>query len=377
MTRKTIGYVKLIWNCPNCGSRNPGPQKICSSCGAPQPDNIQFEQLPQAELIKEETEIAQAKSGPDVHCYYCGTRNPATSKACSQCGADLTQATARASGQVLGAQQIGPAQPIECPSCGTPNAPDASKCIQCGASLVEPELAKPASPTFSSAIPDPAKKSSIPLFAIIGGVVLLLVVAACIGFFVLFSRTTDVTAKVETITWKRSVRIEQLVPITGEDWRDEIPVGAVVGNCTEKERGSESHFTGETREVCGTPYTVDTGTGYGEVAQDCETEKIYENIPVYDDYCSFTATVWQSVDGLSLTGNDLSPRWPEANLTSSSQREAGREESYEVVFDADGKTYTYTTNDLAEFTQFQIGSRWVLNVNALDAIMSVEPLQSQ
>ncbi|NJN94563.1 MAG: zinc ribbon domain-containing protein [Anaerolineales bacterium] len=93
MTRKTLGYVKLIWNCPNCGSRNPGPQKTCSNCGTPQPDNVKFEQLPQSELVTDAAEIAQAKAGPDVHCYYCGSRNAASAKVCSQCGADLTQAT--------------------------------------------------------------------------------------------------------------------------------------------------------------------------------------------------------------------------------------------------------------------------------------------
>jgi hypothetical protein len=373
MTRKTVGYVELEWVCPNCGTKNPGPQKTCISCGSPQPEHVAFQKPTQTELLEDEAKIAQAKAGPDVHCYYCGTRNPATAKTCSQCGADLTQATARLTGQVLGAQQTGPAQPIACPSCGTPNAPNAAKCVQCGASLAQPPSAAP----LPVAAPIPAQKGAIPLAVIIGGVVLLLVVAACIGFFVLASRTTDVTGQVESVSWKRTVRIEQLVPVESQDWRDEIPAGAVVGTCTERQRGTESRFTGETREVCGTPYVVDTGSGYGEVTQDCQTEEIYEDVPVYDDYCSFSAMVWQSVEGPTLTGNDLSPLWPAANLASSNQREAGREESYEIVFDADGKTYTYTTNDLAEFAKFQPGSRWVLNVNTLDTVVSVEPLSGQ
>lgn len=371
MTRKTLGYVKLIWNCPNCGSRNPGPQKICSNCGTPQPDNVKFEQLPQAELVTDEAEIAQAKAGADVHCYYCGTRNPVTAKACSQCGADLTQAAARESGQILGALQTGSAEPLLCPSCGTPNDPNASKCIQCGAALTQP----PAPAPKPAARPAPAQppKSSMPLLAIIGGVALLLVIGVCITFLVLSGRTSDITGQVESVSWTRQILVQQLTPVSGQGWRDEIPPGALVGSCSERQRGTESRSTGQTREVCGTPYTVDTGTGFGQVTQDCQTEQIYQDVPVYADYCSYTATVWQTVAGPTLTGDNLNPRWPQANLAALDQREAGREEQYSIVFQTEDKTYTYTTSNPTEFQQFQIGSQWTLNVNAFGVVNSVEP----
>jgi hypothetical protein len=70
MAKKSLGYVKLEWVCPNCSTRNLGPQKTCTSCGAPQPDNVEFEQAAQAEIIKEQAEIAKAKVGPDIHCHY-------------------------------------------------------------------------------------------------------------------------------------------------------------------------------------------------------------------------------------------------------------------------------------------------------------------
>jgi ribosomal protein L40E len=373
MTRKTLGYVKLIWNCPNCGSRNPGPQKICSNCGSPQPDNVKFEQLPQAELITDQAEIAQATAGADVHCYYCGTRNSATAKVCSQCGADLTQAAARESGLVLDAPQPGPAQPLICPSCGTPNDLNASKCVQCGAVLTQPQ---PVSPQFAA--PMPARKASFPPLVLIGGAVLLLgVIGACIFFLVLSGRTTDITGQVESVSWERRILVQQLVPVSGQDWQDELPPGAVVGSCSERQRGSESRFTGETREVCGTPYSVETGTGFGEVTQDCETEQIYEEVPVYGDYCSYTATVWQTVPGPALTGNSLNAQWPQTSLLNSNQREAGREERYTVVFRAGDKNYTYTPRDFNEFQKLQIGSQWTLNVNTFGTITSIEPGQGE
>ena len=42
MARKTLGFVPLIWQCPHCETQNPGPIKTCTSCGAPQPDNVDF-----------------------------------------------------------------------------------------------------------------------------------------------------------------------------------------------------------------------------------------------------------------------------------------------------------------------------------------------
>ena len=89
MPRESLGYVKLEWTCPNCGGRNPGPEKTCLSCGSPQPEDVQFEEAPDKELIQDEKELERAKAGPDIHCGFCGTRNPAGTLECSQCGADL------------------------------------------------------------------------------------------------------------------------------------------------------------------------------------------------------------------------------------------------------------------------------------------------
>ena len=61
MTRKTVGYVRTEWTCPNCQTRNPGPQKTCTSCGMPQPENVEFEEAGQDELIKDEAELAKAQ----------------------------------------------------------------------------------------------------------------------------------------------------------------------------------------------------------------------------------------------------------------------------------------------------------------------------
>ena len=41
-------------------------------------------------FIKDEALIRMAKAGPDIHCPYCGTRNPGTAELCSNCGGELS-----------------------------------------------------------------------------------------------------------------------------------------------------------------------------------------------------------------------------------------------------------------------------------------------
>ncbi|MEM5775847.1 MAG: zinc ribbon domain-containing protein, partial [Anaerolineaceae bacterium] len=194
MAKKSIGYVKLEWVCPNCSTKNPGPQKTCLACGAPQPANVQFIKAVQDVLLSDEKELQQAKAGANVHCPYCGARNQAGADSCSQCGADLAEARARLTGQVLGAFQDR-AQTVECPSCQTSNPSDASFCIACGASLTAPTVpAGPAvgeSPAASASSANQKKLN--PLLIILPAA---FVVLACVLFLIFSSKKTDVNAQV-------------------------------------------------------------------------------------------------------------------------------------------------------------------------------------
>ncbi len=372
MAKKSLGYVELEWTCPSCGTQNPGSQKTCSSCGMPQPDDVEFKQPAQEKLIEDDAKLEQAKAGSDIHCHYCGSRNLATAKTCSQCGANLSEGEKRESGQILGAHRDKPAEPVECPACGTMNDAGAPKCINCGSGFGadrQPEPAKPKPP------PVPAKKSKAGLFGIVGIVALVLVICgACITFFVMFSRTEDVNGTVKNTSWTRTIGIEELVPVTREDWRDEIPAKAVIGICTEKVHHTESQPTGRTKEICGTPYTVDKGSGYGEVVQDCRTEQLTEDVSVYATSCKYTIDEWQEVDKETSGGSNLNPQWPDPHLRAG-QREGNRKEIYEVSFTTENGAYTYNVDTAGEFAQFDTGSKWVLKVNTFDIVTDVEPVR--
>lgn len=359
MTKKTVGYVHLEWECPSCGTRNKGIDKICRNCGAPQPADVQFEQVAQETLIQDEQVIAQAKAGPDVHCPFCGTRNPSTANQCSQCLADLTEAKAREAGQVVGAHQDKAVPDVACSFCGTMNSGTALHCVHCGAAL--PKAAKPeaAQPQVKRAT-GMSKTTRFVLFGILG-----VVAIACIAIIILSSRTEDVVGEVRGVSWEYAVAIEALTPVEDEDWRDRVPDDAEILSCQQEVRRTQPNPAPGAVEVCGTPYTVDTGTGVGEVVQDCEYQ-------VYDDYCTFTALQWRAFDLVSLTGDDLAPQWPNPSLARD-QRIGEETETYEVVFNADGSTYTYHPDSLSEYTQFTEGSRWILEVNTFNNVRSVTP----
>jgi hypothetical protein len=156
-------------------------------------------------------------------------------------------------------------------------------------------------------------------------------------------------------------------PVTREDWRDEIPSGAQVGQCRQEIRGQQDSPAPNSQKVCGTPYTLDTGTGVGEVVQDC-----FYN--VYDDYCKYATLQWVVVDTVGVRGADTNPQWPTLRLAAG-QQAGDRDEDYEVTFQANDRTYSYSPRDATEFGRFTPGSRWTLKVNALGSVTSVQPVQ--
>lgn len=356
MVKKTLGYVELEWTCPSCGARNPGTQQICQSCGAKMPEDAEFEAPVQQELDTSAETAARVAAGPDIHCPYCGARNPGGATTCSQCGGDLSEGIERVKGKVVGAYQTGPVPDVTCPHCGASNPATATRCSSCGGNLQRLKRKEaPAAP--------PAQRKALPPLAIIGLVAVLCV--AAVALFLLLRTTSESVALVQGVEWTYEIGIEEWGPVEHEAWRDEVPSKARLGSCEFKEHHTQDEPAANATEVCGTPYAVDTGTGKGEVVQDCEYH-------VYEKWCQYTMNEWKPAGEEVATSHDLNPKWPDLNLRSD-QQEGERSEKYEVVFDADGKDYVYHPENLQEFRQFEIESKWVLEVNALGRISSVKP----
>ncbi|GAP14289.1 protein containg double zinc ribbon/zinc-ribbon domain [Longilinea arvoryzae] len=353
MPRESLGYVRMVWYCPNCQSKNPGNFRFCRGCGAAQPANVEFQKDDQDVLVTDAKEIEQAELGADIHCGYCGARNPANARECLACGADLATGTPRASGTMAGALNTGPVAMQNCPACGSPNPATALTCSKCGASLksapaqAQPSLAKPAS--FPKWLP----------FAFIGLTIL------CILLAVILTRTTDQIGTVSALAWQRSYPILAQRAVEHEDWKDQIPQDAILGVCEERKAGVSDQPTDRSVKVCGTPYTIDKGNGYSEVVQDCQYE-------VYADYCSYTVQEWVTVDNITTSGSDLNPYWPQLNLAAD-QRAGDGSEQYRITFSTEDGNVTYETADAALFGAAEPGSRWTLRINSLGEIVTIEP----
>ncbi len=361
MAKKTLGFEELQWTCPNCGGNNPGPEKACVQCGAPQPEDVEFKQAKGAKLTQNEAIMDRIKAGPDIHCPYCQARNRGNAQVCTQCGGDLVGGEKRESGKVLGAYQDKPAGQVACPNCGTDNLETDATCSQCGASLKQTQ-AEPVPPA-TSAQPVPAGPArKMPVGIIIALVVFCVLAGAAIFFL---TRTEAVAGTVQQVGWERSIAVEGLVPVEHKDWQDQVPAEAEIQGCQQEERSVESEPQPNAEEVCGTPYSVDTGSGYAEVVQDCEYH-------VYDDYCTYTLQEWAVVDTATLSGEGFDPKWPDPVLTSE-QRLGQSSETYLVIFDTDQGDLVYNLSDFIVFQQFQTGTRWNLEVNKLGGVVSVSP----
>lgn len=355
MARKeSKGFVQLEWVCPNCDSRNPGPVKTCSSCGAPQPDNVQFQRAADEKLITDEKAAEIAKAGADIHCGFCGTRNPSSADTCSQCGGDLKEGKARQAGQQL---QAAPAQPkvVTCTSCGTENPGSERKCTQCGSPL--PRAAAPvkavsrpiAAPAMASSTATPAqpKKTN---WLLIGGIGAFLVVC-CIAIFAAFLiPSKSVEGTVTDVQWQTSVPVQEVRAVDYSNRSGSAPSDAYNISC---------HT--ESQEVC-EDKTIDKGNGYAEVVQECHTES--------QQYCDYTVDEWTTIQTYDLSGNDLNPYYADPTITSD-QRKGNESQQYIVTFNTSDGQETYSPDSESEFKQFQIGSTWTLKLNVIGSVVSV------
>jgi ribosomal protein L40E len=348
-SRRTLGYIQNEWTCPNCNTRNKGSAKTCENCGAPQPENVQFELPSEQKFVTDEASINAAKAGADIHCPFCGTRNPATAKTCSQCGGDLLEGKARASGRLM---QAPPAQlrRIKCDNCGTDNPSSNAVCSKCGSPLPKvpaPALA-PQGIAGAGKLTAPKKTN----WVFVGGV-LAAVAICCIAIAALFFPSKSVQATVVDVHWQTFVPVQEIRAVDHNNETGSPPSDAYDVSCRD-----ESH------DVC-EQKTIDKGNGYSEVVEECHTET--------QQYCSYTVDEWTTIQTYTLEGNNFQPIYDDPSI-SSGQRLGQESEELTVTFSTqNGDPKTYSPDTVSEFQQFAVGTTWTLKMNALGGVVSVEP----
>ena len=349
--RRTIGYIQNEWTCPNCDTRNKGGVKTCENCGAPQPENVQFELPSEQKLVKDEEQIKAAQGGADIHCPFCGTRNPASAKTCSQCGGDLVEGKGREAGRVM---QAPPPQRtvIKCDNCGTENAGSNSVCSNCGSPLprvsnLQASPMRPAAGTKPVPLAAPNKTN----WLLIGGILAALAVC-CIAAVALFLPSRSVEATVVDVHWQTSVPVQEIQAVSHSNEAGSPPSDAYNVSCYD-----------DSRDVC-EQRTIDRGNGYSEVVEECHTET--------QQYCSYTVDEWTTIQTYPLEGNDLRPIYDSPTIAND-QRLGNASEDLTVVFSTPNGEETYSPDSVAEFQQYRIGSTWTLRMNAIGSVVSVEP----
>lgn len=347
--RKSKGFIQLEWVCPNCDSRNPGPVKTCSNCGAPQPENVEFVQPAEQKRVTDENALKAAQAGADIHCGFCGTRNPATAKVCSQCGADLTQGKARQSGRVMQPAQAGP-KTVTCTNCGTVNPSANTICLKCGAPLPRAMAERPA-PMQAAPATAAAGQQKKPNWLLLGGIAGVLILCCIAALYIFVFPASTIQATVTDVQWQTSVPVEESQEVRHNDERGNPPSGAYDVSCRT-----------ETEQIC-EEKTIDQGNGYAQVVEECRDEST--------DYCSYTMTEWKTVQTYTLDGHDLNPLYAEPSLTGD-QRTGSASETFTVYFNTEKGPQTYSPDDLSEFQQFEPGSIWMLKMNRAGGILSIE-----
>ena len=354
-SRRTIGYIQNEWTCPNCGTRNKGGMKTCENCGAPQPENVQFELPAEQKFVTDEEQIKAAQADADIHCPFCGTRNPATAKTCSQCGGDLSEGKRRQSGQFMQAPAA-PPKVIKCANCGVENPGSNTVCSNCGSPLPKAEPAQAVAPSVTPARPvagiNVGKLKKVN-WILIGSILAFFAVCCVVIGALFFFPTKSIQATVTDVRWETSVPVQEVRAVDYNNEPGSPPSGAYDVSCRD-----ESH------DVC-QQKTIDKGNGYSEVVEECRTET--------QQYCSYTVDEWQTIQTYTLDGNDLQPIYESPNI-SSDQRLGDESEQLTVTFaTADGEQKTYSPDSVSEFQQFTVGSTWTLKMNTLGGITSVNP----
>lgn len=350
-SKRTLGYIENEWTCPNCSTRNKGHLKTCENCGAPQPENVQFELGSDQKFVTDQNQIKAAEGGADIHCGFCGARNPATAETCSQCGGDLKEGKAREAGRIMQAPPPAP-KTITCKNCGTENPGTNSVCSNCGSPLPKVVASQAVAPqaTASGNFGKPIAKKKTN-WLLLGGIGAFLAICCVVILGVFVLPTSSVQATVTSVHWQTNVPVQEVQAVRHSDEQGSAPSDAYDVSC---------HT--DTKQVC-EQKTVDQGNGFSKVEEVCHDEST--------DYCSYTRDEWKTLQTYTLDGNDLQPVYDSPNV-SSGQRLGDKTEDLTVTFDTSKGQKTYSPSTLSEFQQFDIGSTWTLKMNLVGGVISVK-----
>jgi len=245
------GFYEMLWDCDHCETRGllAKSQRYCAGCGAPQnPDKRYFPADGQAQLA-----AGHIYAGADRTCPACSAPQSARAKNCTHCGSVLDGA-AEVRGVVDGAAPVAQA-------------------------------------------PRGKRRRVWPI-------VLGVLVVLGVGIWLRCVRSQQAQVTVTGHTWQRSIAVEEFNERQEEAWRTEIPVGASLPVCRDRERSTRQIEDGEDCKI----ERRDKKDGTFEQVKKCKPK--YRSEPVMDSWCRFTVRRWKQIDEIRAAGAGLSPAWP-------------------------------------------------------------------
>jgi len=344
------------WDCQQCGHRGVlGPETICPNCGTSRPTGVRFYLPSDAEIIKKEKQLQEAKKGADWACSFCGSHNKISDFRCQNCGNDRD---AKDDKQL----QTRSYQLEEVPKTG-----------ETARSLEKKER-------HQSTTTPTQKKDRRWLYAI-----LIIAAGLLITFLVLSIIERDIKVEVVQMHWERSIETEQYKEVTEEAWQ--VPSGGRIINSYQAvhhhRRVSDGYITktrdkqvkvGEERYVCG---QRDLGNGYFEdtyctrSVYETRTERYQEEQfhqePVYQTKYRYAIYKWLAAGAIQTSGNDKQPQWGNIAQLNQNQnrREAGRKEQYTIIVQDKKERQHEEKLSLDRWKTIQRGDQLAARQNAL------------
>jgi hypothetical protein len=333
-----LGVYEMIWDCKFCGSKNlpAKSHKFCPNCGAAQDPNTR-------RFPSDEEKIAVQNyvgRGADQVCAACSTPNQGDAQFCQQCGAPLANATR--------AQTVGSERKSE----GESFAAGAER--ELDKERFESEMQR-------VGVTPTASKGNNRLLYIVGGVVVLILIAVAVTLF--WKR--EASAYVSGHEWERSIAIEELRQVDDSAWCDSMPGDAYSVSRRQEQRSTNRVQDGESCEV----ERVDQGDGTFREQRVCSPT--YREEPVYDDRCYYTVDRWQEERTVDATGASLddAPHWPAAALQRAGacigcEREGRREEHYALLLRVGENEYRCDV-PYDQWRNAAIESTWTLKLSVV------------
>jgi hypothetical protein len=333
---------QMLWDCRFCGTPKllGIDHRHCPNCGAKQDPDWRYFPSESDKVLIDSPNYEYA--GVDKICPFCQQPNSAAANFCKECGGDLSAAkVASVKDHVVTGSATHTGQREDLVAKNFQMQQNATK-----------------------------KKG--------GGVprILIVIVALAllgIGGFIFLSRSTfDAKVMVSDIQWERVIQVEQYRTFSGTDWRNEVPGGAYSLSCRPEQRA----YTRTIQEQCGT-VKQDRGDGsFVEKPKYCD-KKVTDYKT--EDKCSYKVDKWVDTDLLKTTGGPNDPlAWPNFTPSTTStvlgaERERYREQNLLVIFtdtdkSANGKQYTYETEDENKWRQFKVEQVYSVKINRLGVV---------